>query len=219
MSIKIGIFGSSGRMGKEIEQSALDKNHSVVYKFSLEEEVITEKPDVIVDFSVPELLNKSLSYALVHKLPIILGTTGYSLEELSRIKDASLQIPIVQSYNFSVGIQMMLKCTELLNSYLADWDIEITETHHRFKKDKPSGTAIMLKNAVGKNVNISSLRLGNISGEHSIYFAGLGEVISVNHSATSRKTFAEGVVRSIEYIYGKQSGFYTFKDVVFNGGN
>jgi 4-hydroxy-tetrahydrodipicolinate reductase len=126
-----------------------------------------------------------------------------------------MEFPVVQSYNFSIGIQMLLKCTEMLNENLSDWDIEISETHHRFKKDKPSGTAIMIKNLIGRDVNISSLRLGNVPGNHSVSFGGLGEVIKITHSATSRRTFSEGVLKSILFVMDKKNGLYSFNEVLF----
>ena len=111
---------------------------------------------------------------------------------------------------------MLLKCTEMLKEKLPDWDMEVSEVHHRFKKDKPSGTALMIKNVIGKEINISSLRLGNVAGEHTVYFGGLGEVISVKHTALSRRTFAEGAVKSAYFLLDKSNGFYTIKDVLFN---
>ena len=110
---------------------------------------------------------------------------------------------------------MLLKCTEMLKENLPDWDIEISETHHRFKKDKPSGTALMIKNLIGKDVNLSSLRLGNVTGNHTVSFGGLGEVISLTHSATSRRTFTEGVLKSVLFIVNKKNGFYSFSEVLF----
>ena len=99
---------------------------------------------------------------------------------------------------------------------LPDWDVEIEETHHRFKKDKPSGTAKMIQNIFnGKEVNVSSLRLGNIAGDHIVHFGGLGEVISIKHSATSRRTFAEGILKAAEFVLVKKNGFYSFSDVIW----
>jgi 4-hydroxy-tetrahydrodipicolinate reductase len=112
-------------------------------------------------------------------------------------------------------MQMLLKCTEMLKENLPDWDVEISETHHRFKKDKPSGTALMIKNVLGKDVNISSLRIGNVPGDHTVYFGSLGEVISIKHSATSRRTFTEGVLKSVQFVMGKKKGLYSFNDVLF----
>ncbi|HUX62072.1 MAG TPA: dihydrodipicolinate reductase C-terminal domain-containing protein, partial [Ignavibacteriaceae bacterium] len=139
-----------------------------------------------------------------------------SEQQLKSLKSISEEYPVVQSYNYSIGIQVMLKLSEMAFDKLKDWDIEITETHHRFKKDKPSGTAKMIQEVVKeKNVNISSLRLGNVAGDHTISFGGLGEVLSITHSATSRRTFAEGILKSAEFIINKDKGYYSFTDVVF----
>ncbi len=111
---------------------------------------------------------------------------------------------------------MLLKLTETANNILKDWDIEISETHHRFKKDKPSGTALMIQNKLGsKPVPISSLRLGNIAGDHTVTFGGLGETISITHHAISRRTFAEGILKSAEFLLTKKNGFYSFTEVIF----
>jgi 4-hydroxy-tetrahydrodipicolinate reductase len=135
---------------------------------------------------------------------------------LKELKKLSEVYTVVQSYNFSLGIQVLLQLTKLANEKLPDWDVEISETHHRFKKDKPSGTAKMIQEIFGdKEVNTSSLRLGNVPGDHSVNFAGLGEVLSVSHRATSRRTFAEGILKSAEFALKKEKGFYTFTDVVF----
>jgi 4-hydroxy-tetrahydrodipicolinate reductase len=123
---------------------------------------------------------------------------------------------VVQSYNFSIGIQILLQLTKEANDKLPDWDVEISETHHRFKKDKPSGTAKMLDEIFkDKKVNTSSFRLGDIPGDHSVNFANLGEVLSINHRALSRRTFAEGILKSADFALTKGNGFYSFTEVVF----
>lgn len=213
--LKYGLIGSKGRMGREIETVMQEKGYQKVYTLDIDEETRTEVPDVIIDFSLPAAFEETIKKTEEFGCSLIMGVTGLNETHLARLKTLSEKVAVVQSFNFSVGMQMMLKCTELLKEYLNDWDVEITETHHRFKKDKPSGTAIMIKEALGREVEISSLRLGNVPGDHTIYFGGLGEVVSVTHSATSRRTFAEGVLRSAEYVTGKKNGLYTFKDVVF----
>jgi 4-hydroxy-tetrahydrodipicolinate reductase len=212
--IKYGIIGSSGKMGKEIIAIMNENGNELVFKFDIDGESYFEKPEVLIDFSFPVVLEKTIEYALKFKSPLIIGTTGFNDVQIKKIHELSETIPIVQSYNFSVGIQMLIQCTNLLKEKLTDWDIEISETHHRFKKDKPSGTAIMIKNALGKEVNISSLRLGNVIGEHSVSFGGLGETLTITHSAISRRTFAEGVLKAVEFIQNKKKGFYTIKDVL-----
>ena len=215
MQIKYGIIGGSGRMGQEIESLLQESGHKCVFKYDILGEWKSGDPEVTIDFSLPQAFNGTVSYVNKYKIPLVIGTTGLSAEQLDILKSLSKKVPIVQSYNFSVGIQMLLKCTEILKENLSEWDIEISETHHRFKKDKPSGTAIMIKNLIGKDVNISSLRLGNVPGNHTVSFGGLGEVISLTHSATSRRTFTEGVLKSILFIMNKKNGFYSFSEVLF----
>jgi 4-hydroxy-tetrahydrodipicolinate reductase len=145
-----------------------------------------------------------------------MATTGLKETDIKKLRELSNKIPVVQSFNFSVGVQVLLKLTEVTNEILKDWDIEISETHHRFKKDKPSGTALMIKNKLGsKPIPISSLRLGNIAGDHTVTFGGLGETISITHHAISRRTFAEGILKSAEFVINKEKGFYSFTEVVF----
>lgn len=213
--IKYGIIGASGKMGLEIEQIMTEAGHEVVFKYDKNGVWKQANPEVLIDFSSPETLERTLDFAHDFSIPLVIGTTGYDDNQLQMINESSQDIPIVLSYNYSVGIQMLLKCVEFLSENLEDWDIEISETHHRFKKDKPSGTALMLKNAIGKNVNIHSLRIGNVAGEHSVCFGGLGEVLTFTHSATSRRTFAEGALKAVSYVIQKKFGLYSFKDVLF----
>ena len=215
MQIKYGIIGGSGRMGQEIELLLEESGHKCVFKYDILGEWKSGEPEVLIDFSLPKAFASTISYVKKYKIPLVIGTTGLSAEQIETLKSLSKDFPVVQSYNFSVGIQMLLKCTKMLKENLPDWDIEISETHHRFKKDKPSGTALMIKNLIGKDVNISSLRLGNVPGDHTVSFGGLGEVISLTHSATSRRTFTEGVLNSILFVMGKKNGFYSFNEVLF----
>jgi len=215
MQIKYGIIGGSGRMGQEIEALLEEAGHKCVFKYDISGEWKSENPEVMIDFSLPQAFASTINYVNRFKIPLVIGTTGLSASQIETLKSLSNDFPVVQSYNFSIGIQMLLKCTEMLKENLPDWDIEISETHHRFKKDKPSGTALMIKNIIGKEVNISSLRLGNVPGDHTVSFGGLGEVISLTHSATSRRTFTEGVLRSVLFVMNKKNGFYSFNEVLF----
>jgi 4-hydroxy-tetrahydrodipicolinate reductase len=214
--IKYGLIGASGKMGQEIQTVFASEGHKCVFTLDLEGIRQEEIPELLIDFSQPEVFDTVVYYAEKFKCPLISGTTGLKESHLNALKDLSTKIPIVQSFSYSTGIQILLKCTEILRDNLTGWDIEIQETHHRFKKDKPSGTALMIKDVVGKEVPVSSMRLGNIPGDHTIFFAGLGEVISIKHSATSRRSFAEGVLLAASFIIGKPTGFYSFKEVVFN---
>lgn len=214
-NIKYGLIGASGRMGLEIESVMTEAGNKAVLKYDQNGMQKDGTPEVLIDFSSPGVLVKTLELAREMNTPIVIGTTGFSDEELSLINEASQNLPIVLSYNYSVGIQMFLKCVEFLSDNLDDWDVEISETHHRFKKDKPSGTALMIRNAMGRDVNIHSLRIGNVAGDHTVTFGALGEVLTLTHSATSRRTFAEGVLKAVNFITQKKFGLFSFKDVLF----
>lgn len=214
--IKYGLIGNTGKLGKEVFDVLSEQGHTLVYSYSIEEEKTLDTPELIIDCSLPEVFNKTLEMVKRFKVPLIIAATGLSDKQFQDLKQLSDGVPVVQSYNFSIGVQILLRLTEIAASKLEGWDIEISETHHRFKKDKPSGTALMIKQAIGnKEVNISSLRLGNVVGEHTISFGGLGETLSINHQAISRRTFAEGILKSIEFILSKNSGYYSFTDVIF----
>jgi len=215
--MKYGLIGATGRLGKEVVNVFADYNHELVFTYDLTGEWIETEPEIIIDASLPEVFNDSVGFVKQFKVPLIIATTGLTDENMQELKKISETKPVVQSYNFSLGIQVLLQLTKLANEKLPDWDVEISETHHRFKKDKPSGTAKMMQEIFGdKEVNTSSLRLGNVPGDHSVNFAGLGEVLSVSHRATSRRTFAEGILKSAEFAMKKESGFYSFTEVVFD---
>lgn len=215
-NIKYGLIGASGKMGKEIESAFSETENKCVFKYDLDGESKSEQPELLIDFSFPDVFPKTIEYVKSFNIPLIIGTTGLSTKQINELKTLSKQVAIVQSYNFSIGIQLLLKCIEAVKDEVKDWDIEIEEVHHRFKKDKPSGTAIMIKNALDDNIPISSLRLGNVPGIHTVQFGNLGEIIKLEHQALSKRTFADGVLKSANYILKKQNGFYSFKDVINN---
>jgi len=215
--IKYGIIGASGRLGSEVINLFNEKGHTLVFSFDVNGEYRSGQPQILIDCSLPEVFPKSIEYFKEFNIPFIIATTGLSKINLVELKSLAEKIPVVQSYNYSVGIQILLKLTEIAADKLKDWDVEISETHHRFKKDKPSGTAKMIQSIFKeREVNTSSLRLGNVAGEHTISFGGLGEVLSISHSATSRRTFAEGILKSAEFVISKKNGLFTFTDVVFS---
>jgi len=212
-----GVFGFSGRLGREVVTVFKENGFQMVYRRDENEEINDGSPSFLIDCSLAVCFNENLEIAEKFGVPLIVATTGLTDNQMQKLKRFSEKIPVVQSNNFSYGIQVLLNLIKNAEEKLKDWDVEITETHHRFKKDKPSGTAELLKNALKKeNINISSLRLGNVFGEHTVKFGGLGEVISITHSATSRRTFAEGIFKSAQFIINKQNGFYSFSDVVKN---
>jgi 4-hydroxy-tetrahydrodipicolinate reductase len=175
------------------------------------------EPDILIDSSLPEAFDTVIELGNQFKIPLIVATTGLTEKNLEDLKSYSTKYSVVQSYNFSLGVQILLQLTKKANDLLPDWDVEISETHHRFKKDRPSGTAKMLQEIFKeRKVNTSSFRLGNVPGDHSISFAGLGEVLTLEHRALSRRTFAEGILLSADFALKKENGIYSFTDVVFN---
>lgn len=214
--IKYGVVGINGRMGQEIYNLFQEQGHELVFSYDKDGEMKKESPQVLIDFSLPEALSSTLNYARNMEIPVVIGTTGYDSEQLDNIEELSQELQVVKASNFSIGIQMFLKMTDFLKDNLPeDWDIEISETHHRFKKDRPSGTAKSIANLFDRKIPITSRRLGNVAGDHSIEFGSLGEVLSINHRALSRRTFAEGVLKSAEFILQQKPGLYSFSDVLF----
>lgn len=181
------------------------------------------KADVIVDFSSPASLDSLLHYALRTKTPVVIATTGYNEEQIARIKAAAEEIPIFFSFNMSLGINLLAELARTAAAFLGDqFDVEIVEKHHNRKVDAPSGTALMLADALNEalgggkvytydrhsvrrrrepqEIGIHSVRGGTIVGEHEIIFAGRDEVITLSHSAASREIFAVGAVNAAVYL-------------------
>ena len=214
--MKYGVIGASGRLGSEVIQTFNESKHSLVYEFDIDGEKKKENPEVLIDCSLPDVLSKTIQLVEEYKVPLVIATTGLSESQMKFLNELSKEFPIVQSFNFSIGIQILLQLTKIAKENLGEWDIEISETHHRFKKDKPSGTAKMIENIFSdQKTNTTSLRLGNVAGDHTVNFGGLGEVLSISHRALSRRTFAEGILKSAEFVIKKKNGFYSFTDVVF----
>jgi len=214
--MKYGLVGASGKLGKEVISVLTEHNSELVFSVDLQGEWKQSDPEILIDCSLPEAFNKMIAFAKSFNVPLIVATTGLSEENLNQLKKYAERKTVVQSYNFSEGVQILLELTRMANDKLPDWDVEISETHHRFKKDKPSGTAKMIQNIFGdREINTTSHRLGNVTGDHTVSFAGLGEVISIQHRALSRRTFAEGILKSAEFALKKYNGFYSFTDVVF----
>ena len=201
--------------------------------------MLPEKPDVIIDYSNPASLAMLLEYGLVNNVALVLATTGYSEEQIAQIKKASEQIPIFFTFNMSLGINLLVELAKKAASILGDqFDIEIVEKHHNQKIDAPSGTAIMIANAINETRNqqyhyvydrharrmkrekneigMHAIRGGTIVGEHDVIFAGHDEVITLSHSAASKTVFAEGSVNAAVYLKGKAPGLYDMKELVKN---
>ena len=193
--------------------------------------------DGISDFSNPALLNELLEFAKSKKLPLVIATTGYNESQIKQIEAASKFIPIFFTFNMSLGVNLLCSLAKRAASILGDdFDIEIIEKHHNQKLDAPSGTAIMLANALNgvfndklkyeydrhtkrakrnKNeIGIHSVRGGTIVGEHDVIFAGRDEVITLSHAAHSKQVFAVGALRAAKFIATKPNGMYDMNDIL-----
>jgi len=215
--MKYGLVGASGKLGKEVINVFAELDHELVFSFDIQGDWKQSDPEILIDCSLPDAFEKMISFAGNFNIPLIVATTGLSDDQIKQLKKYADKKPVIQSYNFSIGIQVLLELTKIANKKLSGWDVEISETHHRFKKDKPSGTAKMIQSIfTDREVNTTSHRLGNVPGDHTVSFAGLGEVLSIQHRALSRRTFAEGILKSAEFAFNKEKGFFTFTDVIFN---
>jgi 4-hydroxy-tetrahydrodipicolinate reductase len=197
------------------------------------------RADVVVDFSLPEAADDSLEYCVRNKAGLVLGTTGLSDSQRKKIEGASSKIPIVCATNMSVGMNALFNLVGKVAALLGDdYDIEIVEQHHRFKKDAPSGSALTLAENIakatgkkfpdclangrsGKNaqrdkgqIGVHAVRAGDIVGIHSVIFSTLGETVTLNHTAHNRDTFARGAIRAAKWLTGKKPGLYSMADVL-----
>lgn len=249
--MNILLNGANGRMGNEIIIAAKNQeNMNIVCGFDREEKLTGEFPvyndtknineniDVIIDFSVPEATFKILEFAKVKKIPVVVATTGFSEEELGKIKELSKELPIFRSSNMSLDINLMASLVQKIAEVLSDSDIEIIETHHNRKIDSPSGTAILLADAINevfnnekeynfdrmnkrekrskKEIGFSSIRGGNVVGEHTVQFFSDNETLEITHKSYSRQVFAEGALKAARFIINQENGLYDMKNLVNN---
>ena len=222
--MNIAICGINGAMGKYLkEEISKSKNHKLVGYFSPRNgkkgQDITEKIDVIIDFSRPDSLYFLLEYATTNNIPLVLCTTGYTDEEIQDIKKSGEKIKILLSSNTSMGVNITRKILTMIAPDMSDFDIEMIEKHHNKKIDKPSGTAKTLRQdilqATGKqDIQIHAVRAGNIVGEHEIIFAKDDEIIQIKHTALSKRVFAVGAIELSEKLIEKDIGFYDTMDII-----
>lgn len=251
--IKIGIFGISGRMGQAIIQSIAKNPRTKLvggtvrtvdtkitdFFLTTNPKELAEKSDILIDFSNSSVLEQHLIAALESKKPIVIGTTGFNADTEKFMYETAQHIPILQSGNMSLGVNLLAKLVRQTASILNDdWDIEISESHHRHKIDSPSGTAIMLGKAAAEGrgvyfndvkklsregidnprprgeIGFSSIRAGSIVGDHSVLFAHDDEMITLSHTAQNRDIFANGAVYAAEKLVTMPAGFYTMQDIL-----
>lgn len=246
--IKLIVAGILGRMGKEIVSLSEEfEDISIIAGFDREKGSISipvkktkdELPrefDVVVDFSSPEAAMKMLDFSLDNKKPFVTGTTGFSNKEEKEIKRVSKKIPVFKASNMSMGINSVMEILGRLPGILYEnFDIEIVETHHRLKKDSPSGTALTLGKIISElsgkksflfgrkgkklkrkkdDIGLHSVRGGTVVGTHTVYFHGDNESIEITHTAYSRRIFAVGALTAARWIVKKKPGLYSMKNLL-----
>jgi len=235
----IGIIESPSHpdIGKVWGRSLGIGETGILIKDDLEE--IIQNADQIVEFTNPQVSLEHLEIVSKYKKAMIMGTTGFSSKEIEIINKLAQGTPFLLSPNMSLGVNLLFKLAAETAAALGDdYDIEIVEAHHRFKKDAPSGTAKKLAQEIAKakvinldevaiygregiigergkgEIGIHSIRSGDITGEHTVMFTALGERLELTHKAHSRDTFAHGTIQAIKFMKGKPSGFYEMKDVL-----
>lgn len=235
--IKLAILGSCGKMGQRIYTLAknsttfqvtalLEKPHhpeigKVYDELNITSDLSTlKKADVVIDFTLPEAIKSNIDAALQANTKMVIGTTGLSIEQASKIDEASVKIPIVFSSNMSVGVNILFKLVYDLQKKLGkNYSSRIIEAHHRHKKDAPSGTAKtiaqIIKSAGGTlNNNIESIREGEIIGNHSVFFESPVDMLTIGHHAKTRDIFAEGALVAAKFVYTQASGLFSMQDVL-----
>jgi len=259
---KIAINGAAGRMGRRIAALAIESEQFDIvaaveapghadlgrdvgdlagtgpFGVRLTDSLGDDRPDVLIDFSLPEGTMRILPACRAMGIGMVIGTTGFTESQRAEIADAGGRIAIVQAANMSVGVNLLLKVVAQVAAALGpEYDIEISETHHRFKKDAPSGTAIALARSIcaatGRDygetavfgrggqqprkpgeIGLHALRVGDTVGEHAVSFGNLGETITIAHSAHTRDTFVRGALRAAQWLAGKPAGMYTMQSVL-----
>ncbi|MBA6264702.1 MAG: 4-hydroxy-tetrahydrodipicolinate reductase [Colwellia sp.] len=264
MKVKVAILGCSGRMGRNLIQAAVEHQSIELVGGSVRESssfahfdlgelagigAIGQKTstnlndlinaDVFIDFTSIETTLENIKWCQQHDKALVIGTTGFSDEQVNIIEEAGKSMPVILAPNTSVGVNLMFKLLEVTAKAIGDYtDIEIFEAHHRFKKDAPSGTAVkmgqVIANTLGRDLNkvavygregitgerdketigFATVRAGDIVGEHTAFFADIGERLEITHRASSRMTFALGAMRAAFWLSEADNGFYDMQDVL-----
>lgn len=256
---RIALLGATGRMGATL-QAAIAASSQVQLGAAFEREghaalgqllagtqvqlgsdlqAAAASYDVVIDFTRPEGTLAALAACVAQGKSLVIGTTGFSVEQKAQIDAAARQIPILMAGNFSIGVNLCLKLLEDAARVLGeDFDIEVVEAHHRHKVDAPSGTALMMGEAAArgagrdlatdavyeryghtgarerKTIGFSTIRGGDVVGDHTVMFLGDGERVEITHKASSRMNFANGAVRAAAWLHGRAPGLYSMRQVL-----
>ena len=246
--MKILICGVGGRMGREVAKLALEgvRGAEVVAGFDVlpvdtrefrtytDWSAVEEDVDCIIDFSHHTATSALLSFAVSKKIPAVIATTGHTEQELAEIESAAKKIPIFRSANMSLGIALLVELAKTAAKTFPNADIEIIEKHHNRKLDAPSGTALLLANAIREvrekarlvfgrsgqakrepdEIGVHAIRMGNIIGEHEVIVGTDTQTLTLKHEAHSRALFAEGAVAAAAFLIGKPAGIYDMKSMI-----
>ena len=238
--MKIAIVGAAGRMGKMLCALADGMGMDVVSKVDVAEgydHSWSDDVNGVIDFSYHTAVPTAIAKAAESGVPYVIGTTGLTADEQAAVDAAAKKIPVVQSGNYSLGVNLLLELVKKAAKTLGrEYDVEITEMHHRHKKDAPSGTAIMLAKAVAAGrdfrgdftygrkgdigerqsgeIAVHALRGGSVVGDHTVMFAGDLERIELTHKAQSREAFAAGALEALKWAKGKPAGIYSMRNVL-----
>jgi 4-hydroxy-tetrahydrodipicolinate reductase len=252
--INLALSGCMGRMGQQlIKSSRQDRNFKLIaltenrvikkkingIKLDLNNEQAFKKVDVIIDFTVPKCTLDILKIAHKLKKKVVIGTTGFTTKEESLIKRYSKKIPILKAGNMSLGVNLLIYLTEIVSKSLGnDFLSKVYEVHHKYKKDFPSGTALMLGKGIaagkdkefykligkkylnkksfpyGRKINFNSLRKGEIVGEHEVKFSNGKEIISLNHESFDRALYSQGALTAAKWLMNKKPGLYSMRNVL-----
>jgi 4-hydroxy-tetrahydrodipicolinate reductase len=240
--VRVLLIGAAGRMGHAIKAAAL-ANPGVEIAAEADQgddfAASLANVDVVIDFSHADAAKQICAECVAKRKPIVIGTTGHSTEQVNLIREAARSIPVLLASNFSVGVNTLFWLARKAAELLGDrFDLEIVETHHRLKKDAPSGTAKhlaeilsearglncetdiahgrqgMIGERKAKEIGMHSIRAGDVVGDHTVVFASAGERLELTHRASSRETFALGALRAAKWILGKPAGLYSMEDVL-----
>lgn len=226
--MKILIVGISGKMGRTLFYALNDdvEQHEIRGVDIVENDINTVtyhdftevdfNPDVIVDFSSRSALDDVLDFAEKHKTGCVFLATDYTENDVEKIKELSKKVAVFKTANTSVGITLLLSLAKSVKKVFKPAEITITETHHIYKKDAPSSTALAINDAIDGSAEIISIRQGEVVGTHEVKFDNGLESITITHEAKDRKIFADGALIAARFVYKKDAGFYTMQDVVEN---
>lgn len=222
---KLIVTGAAGRMGSRVIALAkTDKDLKVVGAVDLSDslEEVISLGDVVIDFSLPEATLPNLNVAAKFKKGMVVGTTGHSPSQRQGIERMAKSLPIVIAPNMSLGVNVMWKILEEAARALGEaYSVSVREVHHIHKKDRPSGTALEIVKVLSKTLGIgpekipvTSVREGEVVGDHAVVFRGPEEVLEITHRASSRDTFALGALQAAKWLTGKKPGLYSMADVL-----